>query len=295
MKSKNKIKAGLLLFTALLYCFQLTAQDSLRRKVSLTIRYFSEENKSMYVLSTAKTKINGRFKTLPGISMTAYLDEEIADNFIDSAITDEHGEVKIYLPLRLKDLWTSTANHTFIINSKENDTTRSGQGELTITKAKLFIDTLSDGTSRNIKISASAWNGKTWEPIKGLEIKPGVQRHGGMLKVTDEESYTTDSTGSITAEFKDTTLPGDEYGNIVLGAKVEDNDTYGNLLITKEAPWGRPVLKTTDFFDQRTLWTTRFRTPYWLLFIVYGMAIGIWGSIISVIRSLVKTIKLGKE
>jgi hypothetical protein len=295
MKSTNKMKTNVLFFILFISCLQLPAQDSLLKKISIKLQYFAEENKSMYLLATAKTKINGRFKSLHGISMTAFLDEEVSAKLIDSAVTDENGQVKLFLPVRLKDLWTSNPGHTFIVNSKENDSTRSGQGELTILKSKLVLDTLSDDQTRKIKVTAFVATVKGWEPIKGLEIKFGVQRLGGILKVTEEDLYTTDSSGSFIAQIKDTLIPGNEEGHIVLAARVEDNDTYGNLLVTKEAAWGLPTHQDDNFFDQRTLWSTRFRTPYWLLFIVYGMAIGIWGTIIIVLSSLVKTIRLGKE
>jgi hypothetical protein len=116
---------------------------------------------------------------------------------------------------------------------------------------------------------------------------------GGILPAGDEETYTTDSTGSVTAEFKKDSLPGDEKGNIVLAAKVEDNDLFGNLLVEKKAPWGIATKPDKNFFDQRTLWSTRFRTPIWLLFMAYSIVIGVWGTIIFLVFQIVKIKKLG--
>jgi hypothetical protein len=143
-------------------------------------------------------------------------------------------------------------------------------------------------------VNVSALEGGEWIPAKDVEMKVGVNRLGGILSVGDEETYTTDSTGTVSAEFKKDSLPGDQQGNIILVAKVEDNDKYGNLLIEKTVPWGLAITPQKNFFDQRTLWSTRYRTPLWLLFIAYSIVIGVWGTIIYLVAQIVKIGKLGK-
>jgi hypothetical protein len=88
-------------------------------------------------------------------------------------------------------------------------------------------------------------------------------------------------------------MPGDEKGNIVLVARVEDNDNYGNLVVEKSVPWGKVVKTDISFFDQRTLWSTRFRTPVWLLVMAYGMVIGVWGTIIYIVLQIFRIKKMG--
>jgi hypothetical protein len=122
----------------------------------------------------------------------------------------------------------------------------------------------------------------------------GVVRSGGsLLPVGDEATYTTDSTGKITAELTKKNLPGDEKGNLVLIARVDENDTYGNLSVVKTVPWGVAVKPNTKFFEQRTLWSTRFRTPLWLLGMAISIMAGVWGTIIYLVFQLVKVKKLG--
>jgi hypothetical protein len=87
-------------------------------------------------------------------------------------------------------------------------------------------------------------------------------------------------------------LPGDQKGTIVLAARVEDNDQYGNLLVEKTVSWGTALRPENNFFDQRTLWSTRFRTPFWLLFMAYSIFIGVWGTIIYLVWQIVKIKKL---
>ena len=60
------------------------------------------------------------------------------------------------------------------------------------------------------------------------------------------------------------------YGNLILVARVEDNDQYGNPLVEKTIFWNVAIKQSKNFFDQRTLWSTRFRRPFWLLFLAYS-------------------------
>lgn len=291
---KARIKNILL---ALVLChFGLIAQDSLRKPLTVAIQYYSIDHGNVYLMVNAKTKVKGRFRPVQAIQIKTFLDEESMDKLMDSATTDESGRVKIALPSRLKDQWMNGNAHTFIATAQGNDSLKATQGELTIKKAKIIVDTLSDESAKSIKITALELNGKDWVPIKGLEVKPGVARLGGsLLKITEADTYTTDSSGSFIAAIKDSIIPGDDKGNIMLTAKIEENENFGNLTSGKIVPWGKVTPLDKSFFEKRTLWSTRFRTPYWLLVIVYGMSIGIWGTIFVVIRDLIRTIKMGKN
>jgi hypothetical protein len=126
-----------------------------------------------------------------------------------------------------------------------------------------------------------------------VEVKIMVKRLLGDLPIGDEESYTTDLTGQVTAEFKRDSLPGDKNGNLILLAKTEDNDLYGNLLIEKTCKWGKPLEDNNDEFNSRTLWGTRNKTPFWLLGIAYSIIIGVWSVIIFLVVQIFKIKRLG--
>ncbi len=134
-----------------------------------------------------------------------------------------------------------------------------------------------------------------WVPVPDVDVAIGVKRENSILPAGDDPTYTTDSSGTATAELKKDSLPGDEKGNYVIAAKVEDNDVVGNLRVEETVPWGVRTEINRSFFKQRTLWSTRFRTPFWLLFTVYGIVIGVWGTLIYLVFNLVKIGKIGKN
>src|SRR6185436_20890645 len=143
-----------------------------------------------------------------------------------------------------------------------------------------------------VKVEALS-NGK-WAPVKDVELKASIKRLGGDLGINDKASFTTDSLGEVKGEFKRDSIPGDANGNVVLVAKVEDNDNYGNLSIEKTVKWGAPF-KYVSTFDERSLFATRDRAPIWLLFIVFVVVTIVWGTLIYLVIQIFKIRKLGRQ
>ena len=296
MKRNYNYRIKLLLAGFLLcYTINCRAQDSSKKDLLLNIGYYEVNNKLIYLMVHTKTKINSKFQPAPNQNVNVYLDSIAEANFISMIKTDENGIAKVIIPTQLKNTWQASSNHTFIgvtENTKEFNKTTN---ETPVTIAKVSIDTSTDGKTKNIVATFSALKNNVWIPVKAVEMKVGVSRMGGILSAGDEPTYTTDSTGSVTVQLKKDSLPGDEKGNIRLVVKVEDNDQYGNLVVEKTVPWGVAVKPDKNFFNQRTLWTTRFKTPLWLLIIAYSIGIGVWSIIIYLIFQIIKIKKLGNK
>jgi hypothetical protein len=295
MKSKNKNKIIVLALALLAAApFRVFAQDSAKNDLVMNLGYFMKNNKVVYLMVNTKTKIDKKFQPVEGMVVNLYLDNDSASNLIGKITTNEKGLAKAIIPPNLKTAWDGSSAHTFLgvsASTKQFDETTA---EAAITKTKITIDTLAGAEARTVTASVFALAGGEWVPAADVEMKIGIVRSGGsILSAGDDPTYTTDSTGTITAEFKRDMLPGDKSGNIVLIAKVEDNDQYGNLLSEKTVPWGVALKPGKNFFDQRTLWTTRYRTPLWLLFMAYSIIIGVWGTIIYLVLQIVKIKKLG--
>lgn len=297
MKRKNKNSVGLwaALLCLLIACTNVFAQDSTKKELVVSVNYFMNNNKVIYIKVNTKTKIDKKFKPVRNSVVNLYLDSISEKNFIAKVTTNERGEAKTTIPPGLKSIWDASATHTFhgvAEASRDFDETAT---ETSITKTKITIDTASDGETRTIKVNVSALSGSEWIPAKDVEMKVGILRLGGILSAGDEETYTTDSTGIVTVELKKDSLPGDEKGNIMLVAKADDNDQYGNFIVETTVPWGVTIKPDNNFFKQRTLWSNRFRTPLWLLFMAYSIIAAVWSVIIYLIFQIIKIKKLGKE
>ena len=294
MKRKNKNKIVFVALALLVAApFGVMAQDSTKKELVVNIGYFMNAGKITWLMVNAKTKIDKKFQPVKNVTISLYLDKDSAANLVGKVTTNENGVAKAIIPPALKAVWQESPAHTFIGVSEANKEFDETKAEASITKTKISIDTIAGAGTRAIKVSVTAFNGNEWIPAKDVEMKIGVARLGGILAAGDEPTYTTDSTGTVIAEFKKVSLPGDAKGDIVLVAKVEENDLYGNLQVEKSVPWGIATKQDNNFFDQRTLWSTRFRTPFWLLFMAYSIVIGVWGTIIYLIIQIFKIKKIG--
>ncbi len=274
--------------------FNCSAQDSVKSPLVITLSYFSVNNTLPYLTVDAKTKKSGRFQPVMGAGIKLYLDKDSTGKgigFIGKVITNVKGKAGTDIPYSLAQIWKSSSNHTFIAITDKTKQFDETSTEINIAKAKITIDTAED---KNIIATFSQFNGANWVPVKGVEIKIGIKRLASDLPISDEQSYTTDSLGQVKGEFKRNGLPGDEAGNIILVAKVEDNDQFGNLRIEKSILWGVKFVASKDFF-RRALWASRFRSPIWLVFAAYGIIITVWGTLIYLIILLVKVRKLGRQ
>jgi hypothetical protein len=269
----------------------LQAQDSSKKDMLVTVAYYNINNQAAYIGVHAKSKINRKFLPVGGVAFQLYLDKDSVSNAAGNVVTNEKGEGIIPLPAALKETWKNAEVHTFIAVSNGNAKYNPSRTEQQIAKAHIQLDT-SDG--RTITVSITELKNNGWVAAKPADVKVAIRRLGGDLAVSDKESYTTDSSGKVVAEFKRDSLPGNAAGLITLVAKVEDNDTYGNLLVEKTVPWGS-IVKHENNFNKRTLYATRFRSPYWLLVMAYFIFLTVWSVLVYLIFQIIKIKKLAKD
>jgi len=280
------------LFIAFNFC--IAQGDSTKPETSITIHHFVINNSFQYLQVEAKIKVNSRWQPLKSQVFQLYLDSNRAENLINKVITDSDGKAKAIIPPGLKSTWDASSIHKFIAVAegtfKEEETTTESE----ITKAKILIDTSNIDGTRTVNLQILKLENDVWVPVKDVDVKIGVRRLGGDLKIGDEETYSTDSMGQVAGEFKRDSLPGDPKGNLTLIAKVEDNDQLGSLSIEKTVPWGIYVKPMTNF-GQRALWAARGKAPIWLMFMAYSIILGVWGVIFYLVFRIIKIDKLGRE
>ncbi len=294
---KMKTNKYFLLIVSLLIALTsgLKAQDEPPKpKQVVTLRYFNDNNHFQYLLVESWLKTGKKLEPVGNKTFHLYLDSNNSANLIAKVQTDNEGKVKALIPASLKSVWDGASIHTFLVMAEATGKEDETATEFTITKSKITIDTTNADGVRSITATVMKFDNGNWMPAANVEMKLGVMRMDrSILSAGDEASYTTDSLGIATAEFKKDSLPGDSKGNIILAASVEDNDELGNLIIDKPVNWGVAVKEDKTFFDQRALWTTRFKTPYWLLIIAYSITIAVWSTILYLVMQLFKLKKLG--
>jgi len=273
---------------------KIQAQDSTVAKTQLNISYFLPVNHVPYLEVTTRKKLGRKFEVVKNIPVNIYFNEADPNNLLGKVITDSTGKARIGFPASFKNVWDTT--NEFKFTAEESSTGKEPlTAEITIKKAILTIDTTSEDGTRMVIAVLKEKSGGDWVPVKDIDMVLSVKRLLGNLSVGDKETYTSDSTGVSSAEFKRDSIPGDQKGNIILVAQVVDNENYGNLAVEKSVNWGAPVKPIKNFFAERALWSTRTQTPLWLLFTVYSIVLGVWGTLIYLIFQVVKIKKLGNQ
>lgn len=289
---KNNLGFACLLF----FAFAANAQDSTLKTLNLTTRYFIENNKNMYIMVSTKTRTDQGWQPVSGSAVRLYLDSESEESEIGKVTTNEKGLAKVMFPASLKPIWDSAYQHTLIGVAEATKEFEEARSETMLRKTRISLDTASGEEGKTITVSVSSLDGGEWVPAKDVEMRIGIRRlGGGILNAGEEQTYTTDSTGTVTMDVRKDTIPGDQKGNIILVAKVEDNEEYGNLEVEKTVNWGSKLEVKNDFFDQRTLWSTRNHVPGWLLLMAYGVTLSVWGTIFYLIYMIVKIKKAASQ
>ncbi len=291
MKPQNKLFTGLLTLVFLLPAYNGFSQAHPKGDLGIAVNYFISNNKIPSLMVKVKTKVDGRFQNVAGISLKLFLDKDTVGKFIAKVVTNDAGEATAYIPSSLKSQWGNALKHTFVATFDGNSKYEAAKGDVTVAKAKILIDA---GNDKTVTATVLEMKDTSWVPVKGVDVVLAIKRMDADLTINDKPTFTTDSTGKASGDFKRDTIPGDAKGNITLVAKVLDNDQYGNLSIEKAVPWGAKFTMLNTF-DKRTLFATRNKAPIWIQLIAYSIMFTVWGILIYLVFNVFKIKKLGED
>ncbi len=290
MKRNNYLSIAIVLLC--LIGFNAIAQNATKNDLLLSVSYFNNNNQTQYLVAHTKCKIDGKFQLIPNVDVSFYItNDSTPSNFLGKATTNEKGEATLLIPLAAKSEWIKSPKQNFEVVSKASNLYDETKANTPISKAKLKIETSDD---KKITITVLEQKDTAWTVVKGVDLKVAIKRLDGDLNVSETQTYTTDSTGTIAADFKRDSLPGDAQGNLTLIAKVEDNDNYGNLTVEKTVPWGSKF-EYLSKYDRRTLFARRGHSPIWLEILAYSIIVAVWIILIYLIGQLRKIKRLGVQ
>lgn len=116
-------------------------------------------------------------------------------------------------------------------------------------------------------------------PVKETAVSIFVKRMFLPMKVGEA---TTDENGEGSVEFPKN-LPGDAKGNLTLLARLDENETYGNMEAAVVQPWGVPVSDKPEA-QPRSLWSSH--PPLWMLITFIVLMLAVWGHYIVIVYEL---------
>lgn len=126
-------------------------------------------------------------------------------------------------------------------------------------------------------------------PVPELTVHFYVERFFGLLPVGEAD---TDESGLAIAEFP-IDLPGDENDMLSVLARIEEDDTYGDVETRAQVKWGVIPEDRHDHWSERSLSAARDQAPMYLIVASNLIISIIWGTIIYVILQVFRIRKAG--
>ena len=139
------------------------------------------------------------------------------------------------------------------------------------------------------QVTANLTNAGT--AVKDIDIHFYVKKSFGLLPL-EGDFTTTDENGEASVDFP-TDLPGDVSGNVIVIARVEDDEKLGNVEAMKTVNWGIPV-KAESGVAVRSLSSSGDNAPCPLTITVTSLVVIVWGIIFYILYQLILIKKEGK-
>ncbi len=285
---RNRLIQGFIFLSTCSVLIDQPAQgqdDTVRLAPKIELNYFQVNNALPYLTVLVRFRNENRWEPVRNVIVNLFLNEETRLGMMGNITTDPSGQGKYILPAKFNPSWDSLDQYTFIARIKGEDKVLDTKKIITIKRSSLQVSTEEKDSVRTIVIILKERKEGLWTEVSGVELKAFIDSNFGKLTV-GEDTYTTNEAGAVEVEFS-ANMPGDEHGNIEVGAYIEDNDDYGTLTAVSAVAWGLPMQSDNNFFDRRTLWTSRNRAPWWLIIFPNLMIALVWGAIIYLLYMII--------
>lgn len=290
MKLKRIVLPLAVLFSGILVAQNQTKVVE-KRDATIQLTYYKKADLSRMAVAIVKGKNKeGKFVAARNVKVNFYTTASDKNLQLLSPVTTNYqGKAILILPANL----LMDTSHAFTITAKiENDSLYAdADEEMQYKNANLTIslDAADTGHMATATVTQTGNDGKEI-PVKGADVKFCVQRLFGTMPASDDNTITTDENGKAVFKYPKG-IPGDVKGNLTVVAKLEDNDSFGNIETKTDATWGTPLIVDPNPFP-RALWEPYAPLP--LVITISTLFGGVWITYFIIFNILVKIKKAGK-
>lgn len=201
-----------------------------------------------------------------------------AEKELGAVVTDGFG--KAVLTIKTDSLQTDAAGKiNFRARFAGNKHMDPADAEMSIQRARLQITPVKEDSALSVQVKLVDIASGKEIPVPETLVGIYVRRSFKPQKIGEG---TTDENGEATVEVPGN-LPGDAKGNITLMAKLDENETYGNLESAVEQKWGIPVSDKVNELP-RALWSAH--PPYWMMITFIVLMSTVWGHYLVILFQL---------
>ncbi|MFZ1533004.1 MAG: hypothetical protein WAT14_02495 [Chitinophagaceae bacterium] len=245
---------------------------------SVEFKAVQKSDNSIDLKAGLKAKVKNWPVNLYKMKITFFHVANDEDKELGFAITDNNG--KAVFNVKSDSLKVNAEGKVqFKMVFAGNKMMESAEEVIAFKRARLEITPVKEDSLLTIQVKLVEVGTGAEIPIPEAAVGIFVKRLFLPLKVGDG---TTDENGEASVEFP-ANLPGDAKGNLTLIAKLDENETYGNLEASVIQQWGTSVSNKIE--DQpRALWSSN--PPMWMLITFIILMVAVWGHYIVIIYEL---------
>jgi hypothetical protein len=254
--------------------YGLMAKDNAR----LSVDYFHIMNQEAYIAIEAKYKIEKKYVPAQNLNLNIYFQfTEDSLQLIGSCQTEQNGFAKFKLPIIRQGEIDSVIEYAYIVRIEDSD--QFNDASKSVTFYQSYLDSRIIEEDSIYYLIGELVDAKNL-PVEGVKLQVQVQRLFAPLKIG--RSIKTDENGMVKVEIADP-LPGPN--GVLIFEVVCDNKKYGNLKIEIEASIGKEIVDLSTY-DKRTMWSSRDKTPLFLLIFPNMIILGIWICIFILVKNI---------
>ena len=225
-----------------------------------------------------KAKIDGTLTKLEGLNIDFFILADSLENKLGQARTDKNGIASLICQPAVLVL-DGEGKLNFKAVYAGSKTMESAEEELSVKRARLEITPVKEDSLLSVQVKLIDLSTGEEVPVPETDLAVYVKRLFNPLKLGEGA---TDENGVASIEIPGN-LPGDANGQLFLEARVEDNETYGNLQAAVTQKWGVPISEEMKGFP-RALWSSA--PPMWMLITFIVLMTAVWGHYVVIIYEL---------
>tara|TARA_R110000868_G_scaffold20478_16_gene86680 strand:- start:1008 stop:1877 length:870 start_codon:yes stop_codon:yes gene_type:complete len=265
--------------------FQNLYAQKAKNTVRLKAKYVKIMDGEIYFDIAAAAKVGKQNLDVSHVDIYAY--NEVNDEEIElgKTTTNAKGESKFVLPNLNALKPDSTNTYTVNFSFKGNDTLKKASKSLSFKNADIKAKIITKDSINYI--SATLIDTDSTSPLTKTILNIQVNRLFKSLPIGDEYNY-TDENGTIFVPIEEG-IPGVD-GILTLEVVLKESNDYGTVKAFVKAPVGVPSVEESTF-DERTMWSPRNKTPWFLLIYPNILIFITWGLFVYLIINLFKISK----
>jgi hypothetical protein len=243
-----------------------------------------KENKKTVIVDDTRSPFNLYLKEVKDY------DPATGTGWMSRTMINNEGEGIFLFPSWFTKITDTVHLYTFIVKMDSDPKYEDAEEQITIADAKINLEYSGEDSVKTFAASISGWKDQAYSPMPNAELKLCIKRAFNFLPI-GETGTTTNENGEISGELP-LDIPGNANKTITIAARLEDDDTYGTVEVTKDVPWA--ILPKANPVRGRTLWSPGDNAPLLLVISSVTIIVIIWGTIFYLVSLLFKIKRLGK-